>query len=508
MPAPVSKKQFRYVQAILHGKPGHSSRGDRMPKSVAAKYAKGSDKDLPESKGKEHSGGRWDEGHHAKDKKRVEEKRIERKKKKASLRKAFEAIYEGKGAGTIVIDDHGRILIGQGKDGQWECPGGHVEPGETFEEAAKRELKEETGLIATLCSEIGGGVWEGNQSKIFVMSGIKNQLGTKTDGELSNLAFVSPENIPWDKMRPCSYQGLELYFNGKVHKSLQDMIAVEDLKKNIIRSSAGSDVVYEMSHSDAMKLVGNGTFRLLQHIVKGMQDEDFKEFKFDTYTISIRRHTSNVYSGRVVDGHKMVHQWTNRSLHGMTAELMSIFEWYSPEDEHMIESLIDSDISEDAIEGGLNVLIDHYRKHNIANIYSEMENIRSEIRNGMAVDLQQVEQRIMKLFEKLEDRILSVMDGHNKLNNDVGDEIDVIHNKLIELQSKLDELGRKPTKVEAFSTNPADHNHVHQDSYMYLPKPTVVVHPNGKIIISFGEEWEPYERQNFLNDMRAKVLKR
>jgi len=32
-----------------------------------------------------------------------------------------------------------------------ECPGGHVEPDESYVEAAERELKEETGLSAATC---------------------------------------------------------------------------------------------------------------------------------------------------------------------------------------------------------------------------------------------------------------------------------------------------------------------------------------------------------------------
>jgi hypothetical protein len=511
MPAPVSAKQYRYMCAILHSKHGTSSRGDRVPRSVAAKYVSGdkdASKDLPESKGKEHRGGTWSDEHHTKNKKKIEEARTERKKHKAKLKKAFEEYYNGKGVGLIVVNDRGEILFGQGKDGLWETPGGHVDGSETYEEAAKRELLEETGLAATLLTEIGSGVWEGNHSKVFVAGGISNKLGGKTDGELANVAFISPENIPWAKLRHCSRQGLELYFNGKINKSLKDLIALEDLQKNIIRREAGSDVVYEMSNDNALKLVGNGTFRLLKQIVKDMGDEDFREFKFDTHTISIRKHMNDVYSGRVSDGHKVIHQWTNRSLPAMTAELMSVFEWYSPEDEAMLESLIDSNINDDAISGGLNALTENYRKHNIANIYSEMETIRADIRNGVAVDVQQVEQRIMKLFDKLEQNLLRISDGHNKLANDAGDEIDKVHDKLIELQSKLDELAKQPAKVEAYSVDPANPNKVHQDGYPYLPKPTVVVHPNGKIVISFSEEWAPMEREDFLKDMRARVIKR
>ena len=303
----------------------------------------------------------------------------------------------------MVLNDRGHILVGEQKDGLITLPGGHVEANESFEEAAKRELQEESGLTAVLMREIGEGTWEGNHSKVFVVDSFKGKLGYKTDGELKLLAFISPENILWDKLRFCARQCLELYFNRKVNKSLVDMLAVESLAKNIARREVGSDVTYEMSHADALRLVGNSTFKMLKNIVDGMRDEDFKDVKLDNYTISIRKHSNDVYSGRVVDGHKLVHQWTNRSLPAMTAELMSVFEWYSPEDEHIIESINESDIPEDAIDGGLNALVDHYKKHNIANIYTEMENIKTDIRNGAAVDLQQVEQRIMKLFDKLEE---------------------------------------------------------------------------------------------------------
>ncbi|MET9607667.1 NUDIX hydrolase [Streptomyces sp. NPDC006512] len=52
------------------------------------------------------------------------------------------------GVGLIVIDADGRILLGQAHDGRWELPGGKVDPGEGFEQAASRELAEETDLRA------------------------------------------------------------------------------------------------------------------------------------------------------------------------------------------------------------------------------------------------------------------------------------------------------------------------------------------------------------------------
>jgi 8-oxo-dGTP diphosphatase len=55
------------------------------------------------------------------------------------------------GVGVIVVRD-GRILLGLRKSdhgcGEWAFPGGHLEFGESPEICAKRELEEETGLVA------------------------------------------------------------------------------------------------------------------------------------------------------------------------------------------------------------------------------------------------------------------------------------------------------------------------------------------------------------------------
>jgi len=53
-------------------------------------------------------------------------------------------------AGAVVRDAEGRLLLVQRGHapsmGRWSVPGGRVEPGETPEQAAAREVLEETGL--------------------------------------------------------------------------------------------------------------------------------------------------------------------------------------------------------------------------------------------------------------------------------------------------------------------------------------------------------------------------
>lgn len=62
-------------------------------------------------------------------------------------------------ASAVITDGADRVLVVQrGTEpgrGRWSVPGGKVEPGETLEQAAAREAREETGLDV----EIGRELW-------------------------------------------------------------------------------------------------------------------------------------------------------------------------------------------------------------------------------------------------------------------------------------------------------------------------------------------------------------
>lgn len=510
MPQAVSRRQYRMMMAILHGQAKDGPRG-RPPKSIAAKYTDPG-KDAPDSKHNDR-GGTWGETHHAKAKEKSKADRIKRKKSKKELKKTFEDFLEKKHstnqcAAILVMDQHNRILLGEHNKGGLAFPGGHCHPGEAFEDAAIREATEETGCSIRASTEIWRGKTNGNQTVVYlgeVISGKpKNTASDNGKETMTNWKWYELDNLPWGQMRDCCIEPIRDFVGKRFGKSLKGMIAMETLEKNIIRQKG--DAVFEVTHGDALRLVGTGMFRLLKQMVTGMQDEDFKEVKLDTYTISLRRHMSDVYSGRVSDGHKVVYQFTNKSLPELTAALMSVFEWYSPEDEKDLQHLYDHSMEDDVIHGGLNHLVDNYRRHNIGEIYGEMETIRETMRNGMAVDLQQVEGRIMKLFDKLESAVHDMSGKHNHLVEMVGKDIDELEVKLRELQGKINEPAPTPQTVEAYSANPANKDRIHDEYYSYLTKPRIEISPNGKITITFAQDWQDLEKENFLKDMRARVI--
>lgn len=98
----------------------------------------------------------------------------------------------------IIIEKEGKILIGERLSGHgsqtFMLPGGHLEGGESFEDCARREVKEETGLEDII---IRGVVSVGNDiayDKHYVSIGI---LAEYVSGEPYNAEPNVSKNWQW-----------------------------------------------------------------------------------------------------------------------------------------------------------------------------------------------------------------------------------------------------------------------------------------------------------------------
>ncbi|MBO8125996.1 MAG: NUDIX hydrolase [Firmicutes bacterium] len=64
-----------------------------------------------------------------------------------------EEVYEHSAGGVVL--SQGKVLLVRHARGEWIMPKGHLEPGETPQEAALREIKEETNLDCELGPLVG-----------------------------------------------------------------------------------------------------------------------------------------------------------------------------------------------------------------------------------------------------------------------------------------------------------------------------------------------------------------
>ena len=138
------------------------------------------------------------------------------------------------GVGIILLNKQNNIFVGKRKDNPknfWQMPQGGVDENENFLDAAKRELKEETGIKSVqflkefdhwleynlpknLLGKIWKGKYRGQKQKWFIMKFIV------TNDEI-NVNTKNPEFIDWKWIKTSELPEVAVDFKADVYEKIR-----------------------------------------------------------------------------------------------------------------------------------------------------------------------------------------------------------------------------------------------------------------------------------------------
>lgn len=128
------------------------------------------------------------------------------------LSEGFEGLAPEVGIATVIVQNEaGEILfIEHSEDGRvWELPSGHIEEGENPENAARREVREETGYLVDDVLPVVAVVWPftGTVRVQLVFCATVGDKVSHSDGEAASVAWRDgvPENVTFGEL------GQEIY---------------------------------------------------------------------------------------------------------------------------------------------------------------------------------------------------------------------------------------------------------------------------------------------------------
>lgn len=125
---------------------------------------------------------------------------------------------EVQGVRLILIQERKVILISHWyAPWVWTLPGGGVEKGETFEQAAIREAREETGFeVKTIAGEIGtyrGSMGKKDSVRVFYTGDFEGSLALRPNLEVMARSWFDIDNLP-EEISPANRRRIEAYRDG------------------------------------------------------------------------------------------------------------------------------------------------------------------------------------------------------------------------------------------------------------------------------------------------------
>ena len=114
------------------------------------------------------------------------------------------------GSGALVAHEGKLLMVRQRRDygTHWELPGGYYESGETLEEAARREVLEETGVAVEIGPLVATTVWERDaDSRRNVLAWFAATVAgdaeptPQTEEDIEAAAFLDPASVA-DEIHP------------------------------------------------------------------------------------------------------------------------------------------------------------------------------------------------------------------------------------------------------------------------------------------------------------------
>lgn len=119
-----------------------------------------------------------------------------------TLRQLLAQFVAVEAAGGVVRDSRGRTLMIRCRN-RWDLPKGHVEPGETPDQAALREVEEETGIAVRLQEKIGCtihcydtyGRWEAKRTHWWTMTPTSGEVRPQREEGITEAVWCDEEML-------------------------------------------------------------------------------------------------------------------------------------------------------------------------------------------------------------------------------------------------------------------------------------------------------------------------